>query len=309
MKKFIAVIVVMALAVIQIPRLNTATAEQVNVYQDNKLVKSVVFKIGVPEYVVDGQTPGVKMDVAPFIENDRTFVPVRFLGNALGVSDSNIEWDNPTQTATLKGNATLQLTIGQARITSDGKTKAIDVAPLLVNPGRTMLPARFVAEGLGYQVGWDEATQTVVCWPSGESKPDVSAVVNYLNGQIQQPSQKPADTPEKVPNGGYVIPANTELAILHEGSLSPKGYLAFQIPLIESNLEKQYADAEKILLQTLDADTTAKAIEFAKVTQEALLSGKPWDIKDFKSPNGMTVRVGAGWGGTSVQFDVWQAKN
>ena len=150
-----------------------AMAEQVNVYENNQLVKSVVFKIGVSEYVVDGQTPGVKMDVAPFIESDRTFVPVRFLGNALGVTDSNIAWDNNTKTATLQDNATLSMTIGQARITSDGKTKPIDVAPLLKSD-RTFLPARFVAEGLGYQVDWDEATQTVVCWPAGQEKPDVS---------------------------------------------------------------------------------------------------------------------------------------
>ncbi|MCL6478336.1 MAG: copper amine oxidase N-terminal domain-containing protein, partial [Peptococcaceae bacterium] len=64
-----------------------AMADQVNVYENQKLLKSVVFKIGTPYYVVNGQKPGVKMDVAPFIENDRTFVPVRFLGNALGVDN------------------------------------------------------------------------------------------------------------------------------------------------------------------------------------------------------------------------------
>ncbi len=44
-----------------------ALADQVNVYENSKLVKSVVIKIGVPYYVVNDQTPGVKMDVALFI--------------------------------------------------------------------------------------------------------------------------------------------------------------------------------------------------------------------------------------------------
>jgi hypothetical protein len=272
-------------------------AEQVDVYENSQLVKSVVFRIGVAKYVVNDETI-VKMDVAPFIESDRTFVPVRFLGNALGVTDSNITWDNNTKTATLQGNATLSMTIGQARITSDGETKAIDVAPLL-RSDRTFLPARFVAEGLGYQVDWDEATQTVVCWPAGQEKPDVSAAVEYLtSGQLPVQGNTV---------NGYVVPAKTELRLADPNMVKGDKHIVFNIDIKKGNLEQKYADAESILLQTLDADTTAKAIEFAKVTQEALLSGKPWDIKDFRSPNGMTVRVGAGWGGTSIQFSVWQA--
>ncbi|OPX85712.1 MAG: hypothetical protein A4E53_03391 [Pelotomaculum sp. PtaB.Bin104] len=190
-------------------------ADQVNVYENQKLVKSVVFKIGVPYYVVNGQTPGVKMDVAPFIENDRTFVPVRFLGNALGVDNSNIAWDNSTQTATLKGaKAVLSMAIGKAEVVSNGQARAIDVAPMLVDPGRTMLPARFVAEGLGYQVDWDEATQTVICWPAGQTKPDVKAAVNYLDSQPVQQTQVQQTEPTQTSTGydqpprGKLIEAN-----------------------------------------------------------------------------------------------------
>lgn len=190
MKRFLALIIFLAMAVILVPWLHPARAadQKVDVYENQKLVKSVVFKIGVPYYVVDGKTPGVKMDVAPFIQNNRTFVPVRFLGNALGVTNDNIAWDNGTQTATLKGaKATLSMTIGKPEVLSNGSARAIDVAPMLVDPGRTMLPARFVAEGLGYEVGWDEATQTVICWPQGQPKPDVTAAKQYLIEQAAKP--------------------------------------------------------------------------------------------------------------------------
>jgi len=306
MKGFIALIIILALAVILIPGLNPAAADQnqtaVDVYQDNQLVKSVVFKIGVPYYVVDGKTPGVKMDVAPFIHNDRTFVPVRFLGNALGVTDDRITWDTGTQTATLKGaKATLNMTIGRPEVVSNGAAKAIDVAPMLVDPGRTMLPARFVAEGLGYQVEWDEATQTVICWPAGEPKPDVSAAVDYLT-RIDQPVQG------KTVNG-YVIPANTGLHVSNTG-YKYSDSIVFSIQLNNGNLQQQYADAESILMQALDADTVAKAISHAKQEEYAIKNisrDNPiyCPTTTFTAPNGMAVRVGAG-GGDSVQFDVWK---
>lgn len=306
-KRFLAVFLLVALAVAFVGFSPALADEQVDVYdENNQLVKSVVFKIGVPEYVVNGQTPGVQMDVAPFISDDRTFVPVRFLGNALGVSDENIAWDGPTQTATLMGNTTLQMTIGQKKVVSDGQVKSIDVAPMLVNPGRTMLPARYVAEGLGYQVEWDSATQTVVCWPAGEPKPDVSAAVDYLNKQAE-----PVQSGETV--NGYVIPANTDLFIFNQARSANDGKLMFfQIRLNKGNLQQQYADAESILSQRLDTDTVAKAIEYAKKVQYALENisrENPIYCPNttFNSPNGMVVDVGAG-GGDSIQFDIWSTK-
>jgi len=36
----------------------------------------------------------------------------------------------------------------------------LDVAPVIVN-NRTLFPARFIAEQLGYQVGWDDVYRIV----------------------------------------------------------------------------------------------------------------------------------------------------
>jgi len=304
-KRIITIALALVLAaVLALP----AMAEQVNLYQNNQLVKSVVFKIGVPYYVVNGQTPGVKMDVAPFVKSDRTFVPVRFLGNALGLDDSRIIWDNSTQTATLKGNAILQMTIGQASIISNGVKKIIDVAPILQSD-RTFLPARYVAEGLGYQVSWDDTTQTVVCWPEGEIKPDVSAVVSYLENK--------GTTPAKPISGdlvnGYNIPKNTDLTIANYAKEASDGkWMVFSINLTKRNLQQQYADTQSIISQTVDPATTAEAIDYAKKVQYALENGSRENpiycpITTFNAPNDMAVRVGAG-GGDTVQFDLWSTK-
>jgi len=275
-----------------------AMAEQVNLYQNNQLVKSVVFKIGVPYYVVNGQTPGVKMDVAPFVKSDRTFVPVRFLGNALGLDDSRITWGNSTQTATLKGNATLQMTIGQASVTSNGVTRPIDVAPTLQSD-RTFLPARYVAEGLGFEVGWDEATQTVVCWPAGQPQPDVSTSVDFLNEQVTKPPMTGTIA------NGYKIPAETKITIDDYANKAGDGkWMVFWVNLKAGDLEQQYADAQSVISQTVDPATSAEVMEYAKQGQynDGLLP-----IKNFYSPNGMGVCVGGG-GGYTVQFDLWYTK-
>lgn len=272
---------------------------QVNVY-DKGQIKSIVFAIGFNQYFVNGQTPGVKMDVAPFIKNDRTFVPVRFLGNALGLDDSKITWDNGTQTATLKGNATLQMTIGQASVTSNGVPKQIDVAPLLQSD-RTFLPARYVAEGLGYEVGWDEATQMVVCWPAGQPQPDVSAVVDYLNNQGAIPPVVEGNTVN-----GYIVPANTDLNVSTTGYKN-SGSIVFNINLKDGNLEQQYADAQSIISQAVDPATTNEAMEYAKKVQDAYENPHYCPITTFNAPNGMAIRVGDG-GGYTVQFDLWSTK-
>jgi hypothetical protein len=102
------------------------------------------------------------MDVAPYIKGDRTYVPQRFLGYVLGLTDDNILWDQAAQKVTMtKGDTTVELVIGSKTITVNGEEQAMDVAPEITND-RTMLPARYVAEAFGYVVGWDAGTQTVI---------------------------------------------------------------------------------------------------------------------------------------------------
>ena len=166
----------------------TAFAEQINVYDKNKdLVKSVVFSIGLDTYFIDGKTPGIKMDAKPFIESGRTFVPVRYLGNALGITDEFIGWASPKVTFKEPGYPTVELAIGKKEIKSDGKARTMDTAPLLRN-SRTYLPARFVAEALGYEVDWDAEEKVVICWPKGTEKPNISNVVDFIKGEQPKPN-------------------------------------------------------------------------------------------------------------------------
>ncbi len=60
---------------------------------------TIVVKIDAPSMTVNGKT--VALDSPAIIENNRTYLPVRAIANALGVDNANIQWDAATSTATL----------------------------------------------------------------------------------------------------------------------------------------------------------------------------------------------------------------
>lgn len=183
-----------AIAIIMLVLSLALSAHNPNAVADETITtpdKVVVFKIGdYNYYTVDlkqNKSETVKMDTAPKIyPPGRTFVPVRFLGNALGVDDKNITWDSGTNTATLKSNKTLKLQIGSKTMYSDSNAVQMDVAPIIQPPGRTMLPARYVAEGLGYIVEWDAENQLVIAYPEGQAKPDFKKVIEIIK-QTENP--------------------------------------------------------------------------------------------------------------------------
>ncbi|CEP68470.1 Copper amine oxidase-like, N-terminal [Moorella glycerini] len=121
--------------------------------------RTAAFVIGSSTYTVNGTQ--YSMDVAAYVKDGRTYLPVRYVAYALGVDPENIFWDDATQTVTvLKGTTAVQMTIGSNVLKVNGISLTMDVAPEVAS-GRTMLPFRFIAQALGASVGYDEATQTV----------------------------------------------------------------------------------------------------------------------------------------------------
>lgn len=115
-----------------------------------------VFTVGSRQYKLNGTV--ITMDVAPYIKGSRTYIPVGYLAKALGAS---AQWDGASKTATLtRGSNQVVLKVGDYNITVNGKVTTMEVKPELVN-GRVMLPARYVAEGLGATVSWDVKDKSV----------------------------------------------------------------------------------------------------------------------------------------------------
>lgn len=97
----------------------------------------------------------------------RTFVPVRFVLEYFGF---NVTWEDTDQIVmgrNSQGDMFLMqvsnpvLSVKHA----DGgfETIKMDVSPILFpEEGRTYIPVRFLAQAIGYKVGYDEATGTVM---------------------------------------------------------------------------------------------------------------------------------------------------
>nr|WP_269456779.1 stalk domain-containing protein [Thermanaeromonas toyohensis] len=122
-----------------------------------------VFTLGEKSYTCRGEVK--EMDVAPFVEGGRSFIPLRFLAQSLGVPGEGILWDEQERLVKISSqDHTIVLRLGEKKIKVDGQIKPLDVAPV-EREGRVFLPARYVAEVLGYEVGWVESRQQVVMWP------------------------------------------------------------------------------------------------------------------------------------------------
>ena len=158
---------------------------------DSTTITSAEFVIGMNQYFVNNVVPGVSMDAAPYIDpnSGRTLVPVRYLGNALGIQGSGIDWNQSTQTVALtSGSTSISMVIGSTTLIVNGQTQTLDQAPV-IKDGRAYLPARWVAQALGFQVIWDPANEIVLIYPASSitQPPD-----NNVIKQVQQNAAQPA---------------------------------------------------------------------------------------------------------------------
>ena len=125
--------------------------------------KKVVMFIGSQGYTRDGEAR--LTDVAPFIKDGRTFVAVRPIADAFGVTPENIGWNEATQTVTLvRDDMTVTIVIGsnEIEVVEDGVVSTVEAdVPAFIADGRTVLPFRAVGDAFGVTTNWDEASQSV----------------------------------------------------------------------------------------------------------------------------------------------------
>lgn len=120
------------------------------------------FYIGSSDYYVGSDIKS--MDTVPQILESRTILPIRYVVEPLGAT---LDWNANDQKVTIAmGNKTIILYINNNIASVNGAAKAIDpdnanVKPLILPPGRTMLPLRFIAEELGCKVDWNPNSQEI----------------------------------------------------------------------------------------------------------------------------------------------------
>lgn len=122
------------------------------------------------------------MDVAPTIQNGRTLVPMRAIFEALG---AQVHWDDATSTIrAYRREDAIVLQLGNRTAWVNGPSRQLDVAPVAVG-GRTMVPLRFVAEALGAQVAWVDATRTVTVQHTPYTPKPVGGTITF--GSMSEP--------------------------------------------------------------------------------------------------------------------------
>ncbi|MCK5848941.1 MAG: copper amine oxidase N-terminal domain-containing protein [Caldisericia bacterium] len=127
---------------------------------------TILLTIGSKNAYVNKQL--VVLDVPPFIDSGRTFVPFRFIGESLGAvvgfsKDTSGRVDTVTYSI---GTTNIILYIDKREATVNGSTVYLDVAPKILQ-GRTVIPLRFVTEALGCKVEWDgQKMQVTIVYPA-----------------------------------------------------------------------------------------------------------------------------------------------
>jgi len=125
MRKYILLALAFCLFIAGIPSVNAAT---------------------IPIYIHGKQ---VVPDTPPILQNNRTFVPIRYIAESFG---AKVNWNEQLQQVTIdSGNTHIVLRIGDTNISRNGNNMQLDVAPFIRND-RTYVPLRFVSEALGHYV-------------------------------------------------------------------------------------------------------------------------------------------------------------
>lgn len=101
----------------------------------------------------------IEFDVKPQIINGRTMVPIRAIFEEM---DAFVEWDGDLGTAVCtKGDTVVKMTVNSMDMYINNQLTTMDIAPVVID-GRTLAPARYVAEAFGATVQWSQENNAVL---------------------------------------------------------------------------------------------------------------------------------------------------
>lgn len=105
--------------------------------------------------------PAIGLDVPANVRNGRLMVPFRWFGERILEATVDYRVVGTAEIVTLvKGNISVELTLNSTIAKVNGTPVSLDVAAFATG-GRTLVPARFLAETFGYTVNWNPADDSV----------------------------------------------------------------------------------------------------------------------------------------------------
>jgi len=124
-----------------------------------RAVEGVTIQMTIGSTIAHVNSKEVILDQPPIIENGRTLVPFRFIGESLGAT---IGWDPVKKTVSYAlMDINIILTIGSTTAFVNSVATKLDVAPKILPSGRTVVPVRFISETIGATVDWNNSTRMV----------------------------------------------------------------------------------------------------------------------------------------------------
>lgn len=101
----------------------------------------------------------IKMDTLPYIKDNRTFVSLSFIVQALG---AKVKWIEEQEEAVVtSGTKTIEMFVGCNKFMVNGEERLMDTVVEKKN-NRTMVPLKFISENLDCSVRWDPLTYSVL---------------------------------------------------------------------------------------------------------------------------------------------------
>ena len=152
------------ISTIQLTSKSETADQKRSLYIDNVMVSSakrqVILTLGSNEALINDR--GVYIDaspyVVPYLSNDRTMVPLRFVSQAFGTKIYYNADDNSVNC--IAGDKNIYHLIGTDTFYIGDKAVKSEAASVIID-GRTMVPIRFFSEALGYNVSYESNQVTI----------------------------------------------------------------------------------------------------------------------------------------------------
>ncbi|WP_375102362.1 copper amine oxidase N-terminal domain-containing protein [Paenibacillus sp. RS8] len=242
-------------------------------------------------------------DAQPFIDaQQRVQLPVRFISEALG---AEVLWDSKAKKATISlEGKTMGVYIGKKSYELNGTTKQMDTAALF-KQSRTFVPLRFVYEGLGVNVKWDDAVKTVyITTPGNEPPTSTPETGNSSEPKVATVEGFKIPYTELGPNREPVYISNSKLTVF--GSSEPaEGKYLFQITVQyevkDADPVQAANEAEEILKQKIESNVVDSIMEYVRSKRERV---DVLPIKEFSDKNFKVIVQSKEWG--SVHLSIWR---
>lgn len=250
--------------------------------------------------LVDGKK--MSSSIPSFVHNDRTLVHIRFIEEN---SDAKVSWEQETKKVTVSYDGSqVELTIDSAIVNINGEKRILDKGsiPRLVKyegeeSARTMVPLRFLAETLGFEVGWDEENKSA-----------------YINSQSEDAEKEEVEKPvekEEVEEEVEAVEKNTIESIgIFTGS-TDKNKLILKSDKKLSYNTKYMENENKLIIDIIGSklelkttkdspgaiyvdDDFIKEVKFSQLSHQPYITRIALELKKYEEPNIITQKDGTG---------------